>query len=80
MALSSDKVEMLLISGKELNDNDKVMIMTRLRKMTLKQLKLLAKKLNIMLTATSKKMLWIECFLWHILGLSVNKEAQKVMI
>ena len=42
---------MLLISGKELTDDDEVML---LREMTLKQLKLLAKKLNIKLTGSSK--------------------------
>ena len=36
MALSSDKVETLLISGKELTDDDEVMLMSRLREMTLK--------------------------------------------
>ena len=55
MALSSDEVEMLLISNKELTDDDKVMLMSSLREMTLKQLKVLAKKLNIKLTGSSKK-------------------------
>ena len=55
MALSSDEVETFLISGKELTDDDEVMLMSRLREMTLKQLKLLAKKLNIKLTGSSKK-------------------------
>ena len=55
MALSSDEVETLLISGKELTDDDEVMLMACLREMTLKQLKLLANKLNIKLTGSSKK-------------------------
>ena len=55
MAPSSDKVETLLISGKELTDDDEAMLMSRLREMTLKQLKVLAKKLNIKRTGSSKK-------------------------
>ena len=55
MVQSSDKVETLLISGKELTNDDEDMLMTHLREMTLKQLKLLAKKLNIKLTGSSKK-------------------------
>ena len=36
--------ENILISGKKLTDDDEVMLMTCLREMTLKQIKLLAKK------------------------------------
>ena len=44
---------MLLING--VTDNDEATLITQLRKMTLKQLKALAKNLNIKLTGSSKK-------------------------
>ena len=55
MALNSEVMEMLLISSKELTDDDEAILMTHSRKMTLKQLKVLAKKLTIKLTVSSKK-------------------------
>ena len=82
MALSLDEVETLLISGKELimNDDDEAMIMTRLREMTLKQLKVLAKKLNIKLTGSSKKSEVIDrmfAIAHTVLEQSVDEEARK---
>ena len=55
MALNSEVVETLLISSKELTDDDEAILMAHLSKMTLKQLKVLAKKLTIKLTGSSKK-------------------------
>ena len=43
MALAKSEVETLLINGKDLTDDDQATLTTNLRKMTLKQLKLLAK-------------------------------------
>ena len=81
IALSSDKVETLLISGKELTDDDEAMLMSRLREMTLKQLKVLAKKLNIKLTGSSNKSdVTDRMFAMAHIGASVDKEAWKVMI
>ena len=48
-------LETLLISSKELTDDDEAILMTHLSKITLKQLKVLAKKLTIKLTGSSKK-------------------------
>ena len=82
MVLSLDEMETLLISGKELimNDDDEVMIMTHLREMTLKQLKILAKKLNTKLTGSSKKSEVIDrmfAITHTVLGQSVDEEARK---
>ena len=53
MAVSPIEVEMLLING--VTDDDQATLITELREMTLKQLKVLAKNLNIKLTGSSKK-------------------------
>ena len=55
MALAKSEVETLLINGKDLTDDDEATLTTNLRKMTLKQLKLLAKNLSIKLTGSTKK-------------------------
>ena len=60
MALAKNKVEMLLINGKDLADDDEATLTTNLRKMTLKQLKLLAKNLSIKLTGSTKKAEFID--------------------
>ena len=52
---SGKEVEMLLITGKDLTDDDEATLTTNLRKMTLKQLKFLAKNLSIKLTGSTKK-------------------------
>ena len=52
MALSRLKVETLLINGKDLTNNVETTLVTHLREMTLKELKLLAKNLNIKLTGS----------------------------
>ena len=46
---------MLFINGKDLTDDDETTLTTNLRKMTLKQLKLLAKNLSIQLIGSTKK-------------------------
>ena len=46
MALVKSEVETLFINGKDLTDNDEATLISRLREMTLKQLKLLAKNLE----------------------------------
>ena len=53
MAVSPIEVETLLANG--VTDDDEAMLTTKLRIMTLKQLKALAKNLNIKLTGSSKK-------------------------
>ena len=55
MALAKNEVETLLINGKDLTDDDEATHTTNLRKMTLKQLKLLAKNLSIKLIGSTKK-------------------------
>ena len=55
MALTKSKVETLLNNGKDLTDDDEATIIIHLREMTLKQLKLLAKNLNVKLTGSTKK-------------------------
>ena len=55
MALAKSEVETFLINGKDLTDDDEATLTTNLRKMTLKQLKLLAKNLSIKLTGSTKK-------------------------
>ena len=53
MAVSPIEVETLLANG--VTDDDEATLTTKLRIMTLKQLKTLAKNLNIKLTGSSKK-------------------------
>ena len=53
MAVSPIEIETLLVKG--VTDDDEAMLITQLRKMTLKQLKALTKNLNIKLTGLSKK-------------------------
>ena len=53
MAVSPIEVKTLLVNG--VTDDDEAMLITELRIMTLKQLKALAKNLNIKLTGSSKK-------------------------
>ena len=59
----------IFINGKGLTDNDKAILMTYLREMTLKQLKLLGKNLILCLLVLQRKLkLLTECLLWHVLG------------
>ena len=53
MVVSPIEVKTLLVNG--VTDDGEATLITELRKMTLKQLKVLAKNLNIRLTGSSKK-------------------------
>ena len=81
MALSWLKVETLLINGKDLTNNVEAMLVTHLKEMMLKELKLLAKNLNIKLTGSSKKVEVIDrIFLWYGLERFTGMEILKVMM
>ena len=95
MALANNKVKTLLINGKDLTDDDEATLITNLRKMTLKQLKLLAKNLSIKLTGSTKKaqvidrlltMAWIGAIHGHsnlcndgIANICISDEAKRVL-